>query len=251
MRIPNEAGPGATTRRTYIHGRSSRVARWKWSCNDDRAGRPVTASGKSPNLTAAGLHSATRWGGSALGTPPSARSPPGSASARASSVRDRSPRFRSTAPTWCSTVFGLRNSADATSRFLRPWATSSATLVSCEVSGSRVAVARLNSLPGADLLLRGTLRPEREVHRGELSPCGRQLHPSVDASTFAAQPHAVEQPRAGCLEPVRRDPVRGDGPFERQRRRRRGPSPPGPHIGPPWQPHAGAAGPPARQRTEP
>lgn len=36
--------------------------KWKWSCTDDRAGRPVIASGKSPNLAAAGQRQVTAFG---------------------------------------------------------------------------------------------------------------------------------------------------------------------------------------------
>ena len=77
-------------------------------------------------------------------------------------------------------------------------------------------VARVNSLPGAGQLVGGPLRPEREVHRDELAPGGLQLRPSVYPPTSAAQPHAVEQPRACHLEPVRLGLVRRDGTFERQ-----------------------------------
>jgi len=98
-------------------------------------------------------------------------------------------------------VRGLMNSRAAISGFVRPWAASRATCVSCVVSSSTVSTVRFaHCLAGGRKLALSALGERSRAHSAEHLVGSAQLLARVDAAVLATQPLAVQQAAARELE---------------------------------------------------
>ena len=124
------------------------------------------------------------------------------AKSAASSTLDRSPRLRSTAARWCSTVLGLRNSAAATSLLVAPLATSSATRVSWEVRAVRGPSLRSARWPVPASSSMATVSQWVWCIAAKSVLAPDQLSPGRYPLPGAPQAHAVQQPGHRHLQGV-------------------------------------------------